>query len=174
IQAEQRGTGHAVLMAEPQLGEHDGLVLILYGDTPLLTRPVLERLVGGASTSTVTMMTARLRDPKGYGRVIRDAAGKFVKIVEEKDATDAEKRLDEINAGIYCGPAKFFFHTLQSVGANNAQGEIYLTDVMERAAKQLGVVTVEAAADEVMGCNDRVDVAKADRIIRLRLADELM
>src|SRR4051812_45020616 len=82
IQAEQRGTGHAVLMAEPLLGEHDGLVLIVYGDTPLLTRPVMERLVSGASSSTVTMMTARLPDPKGYGRVVRDAAGKFVKIVE--------------------------------------------------------------------------------------------
>ncbi|MDB4967998.1 MAG: UDP-N-acetylglucosamine pyrophosphorylase [Myxococcales bacterium] len=174
IQSEQRGTGHAVLMAEPQLGDHDGLVLILYGDTPLLTRAVLERLVAGASSSTVTMMTARLPDPRGYGRVVRDSDGKFVKIVEEKDATDAEQRLDEINAGIYCGPAKFFFHTLASIGTNNAQGEIYLTDVMERAARQLGVVTVEAAADEVMGCNDRVDVAKADRIVRLRLAEELM
>jgi bifunctional UDP-N-acetylglucosamine pyrophosphorylase / glucosamine-1-phosphate N-acetyltransferase len=174
IQAEQRGTGHAVLQAEPQLAGHDGLVLILYGDVPLLTRPMLERLVQGASATTVTMVTARLPDPKGYGRIVRDAAGKFVRIVEEKDAAAAEKRIDEINAGIYCGPARYFLTTLQSVGTNNAQGEIYLTDVLERAARDLSVVTVEASADEVMGCNDRVDVARADRLMRLRLAEELM
>ncbi|MGZ3441471.1 MAG: bifunctional UDP-N-acetylglucosamine diphosphorylase/glucosamine-1-phosphate N-acetyltransferase GlmU [Polyangia bacterium] len=174
IQAEQRGTGHAVMMVEPLLAAHDGLVLILYGDTPLLSQAVLERLVQGASPTTVTMMTARLPDPRGYGRVLRDGAGKFVRIVEEKDATSEQKRIDEINAGIYCGPARFFFETLHKVGSNNAQGEIYLTDVMERAARELNVVTVSAGADEVMGCNDRVDVAKADRVIRLRLAEALM
>ena len=174
IQAEQRGTGHAVLQVEPQLGTHDGLVLILYGDTPLLTQPVLERLVREANDRTVTLMTARFADPSGYGRVVRDASGKFVRIVEDKDASADEKRIDEINAGIYCGPAKFFFETLKSVDARNAQGEIYLTDVMERAARELNVVIVEAAADEVMGCNDRVDVAKADRVVRLRLATLLM
>jgi bifunctional UDP-N-acetylglucosamine pyrophosphorylase / glucosamine-1-phosphate N-acetyltransferase len=174
IQAEQRGTGHAVLQVEPLLGSHDGLVLILYGDTPLLTQPVLERLVREASADTVTLMTARFADPSGYGRVVRDGSGKFVRIVEDKDATPEEKRIEEINAGIYCGPAKFFFETLKSVDARNAQGEIYLTDVMERAARELNVVIVEAAADEVMGCNDRVDVAKADRVVRLRLATELM
>jgi bifunctional UDP-N-acetylglucosamine pyrophosphorylase / glucosamine-1-phosphate N-acetyltransferase len=174
IQAEQRGTGHAVMQVEPLLAAHDGLVLILYGDTPLLSQQVLERLVNAASPTTLTMMTARLPDPRGYGRVVRDGSGKFVRIVEEKDASPADKRIDEINAGIYCGPARFFFETLRTVGSSNAQGEIYLTDVMERAARELVVVTVSAAADEVMGCNDRVDVAKADRVIRLRLADELM
>jgi bifunctional UDP-N-acetylglucosamine pyrophosphorylase/glucosamine-1-phosphate N-acetyltransferase len=177
IQAEQRGTGHAVMQVEPLLATHDGLVLILYGDTPLLSQQVLERLVHGASPTTLTMMTARLPDPRGYGRVVRDGSGKFVRIVEEKDATVVEKRIDEINAGIYCGPARFFFETLAKVGSTNAQGEIYLTDVMERAGQTgsgLTVVTVLAGADEVMGCNDRVDVAKADRVIRLRLAEELM
>jgi len=174
LQAEQRGTGHAVLQTQSLLGNHEGLVLILYGDTPLLSQQALERLVHGASSSTLTMMTARLPDPRGYGRVVRDGSGKFVRIVEEKDASVDERRIDEINAGIYCGPARFFFDTLQSVGANNAQGEIYLTDVMERAARELTVVTISAGADEVMGCNDRVDVAKADRVIRLRLADSLM
>lgn len=174
LQPEQRGTGHAVLMAEPQLGTHDGLLLILYGDTPLLTRAGLQRLVDGASSSTVTMMTARFADPTGYGRVVRDPTGKFVRIVEEKDATPEEKRVDEINAGLYCGPARFFFETLQSVGSQNAQGEIYLTDVMERAARTMRVATVEVAADDVMGCNDRVDVARADKVIRHRLAHELM
>lgn len=174
LQAEQRGTGHALLQTEALLGEHDGLVLILYGDTPLVSHEVLERLVQGASPTTLTMMTARLPDPRGYGRVVRDGSGKFVRIVEEKDATVEEKRIDEINAGIYCGPARFFFETLRTVGSHNAQGEIYLTDVMERAARELTVVTVSAGADEVMGCNDRLDVAKADRIIRVRLAGELM
>jgi bifunctional UDP-N-acetylglucosamine pyrophosphorylase/glucosamine-1-phosphate N-acetyltransferase len=161
-------------MTEELLGNHDGLVLILYGDTPLLSQQVLERLVQGASSTTLTMMTARLPDPRGYGRVVRDGSGKFVRIVEEKDATPEQKRIDEINAGIYCGPARFFFDVLRSVGSNNAQGEIYLTDVMERAARELTVVTISAGADEVMGCNDRLDVAKADRVIRLRLAEALM
>ena len=177
IQAVQRGTGHAVLQAEAQLAGHDGLVLILYGDTPLLSQSVLERLVAGASSTTLTMMTAILPDPRGYGRILRDDSGKFTRIVEEKDATTDQRRINEINAGIYCGPARFFLDTLRSVGSNNAQGEIYLTDVMERAAaggNGLTVNTILASADEVMGCNDRVDVAKADRIIRLRLADELM
>ncbi len=177
LQPEQRGTGHAVLMTEPLLANHDGLVLILYGDTPLLSQAVLERMLHAASSTTLTMMTARLPDPRGYGRVVRDGSGKFVRIVEEKDATPEEKRIDEINAGIYCGPARFFLDTLKSVGSNNAQGEIYLTDVMERAARSnsgLTVVTVGAAAEEVMGCNDRVDLARADRLIRLRLAEELM
>ena len=174
LQAEQRGTGHALLQTESLLAGHDGLVLVLYGDTPLLSQAVLERLVQGASPTTVTMMTARLPDPRGYGRVVRDGSGRFVRIVEDKDATVDEKRIDEINAGIYCGPARFFFDTLRSVGSHNAQGEIYLTDVMERAARELAVVTVVAGADEVMGCNDRVDVAQADRVIRLRLAEELM
>jgi bifunctional UDP-N-acetylglucosamine pyrophosphorylase / glucosamine-1-phosphate N-acetyltransferase len=174
IQAEQKGTGHAVMMAEPQLGGHDGLVLILYGDTPLLTADALDRLVKAASPTRVSMMTARFANPRGYGRVVRDGGGKFVRIVEEKDASDAERKIDEINAGIYCGPSKFIFGALQKLDTKNAQGELYLTDVMERAAKELEVVTVEVGADEVMGCNDRVDVAKADRVIRLRLADELM
>jgi bifunctional UDP-N-acetylglucosamine pyrophosphorylase / glucosamine-1-phosphate N-acetyltransferase len=177
IQAEQRGTGHAVLQAESLLREHDGMVLILYGDTPLLSQAVLERLVKAASPTTLTMMTARFADPRGYGRVVRDANARFVRIVEEKDATVEEKRIDEINAGIYCGPARFFLDTLRSVGSNNAQGEIYLTEVMERAARSdsgLNVVTIVASADEVMGCNDRIDVARADRILRVRLAESLM
>jgi bifunctional UDP-N-acetylglucosamine pyrophosphorylase/glucosamine-1-phosphate N-acetyltransferase len=174
IQAEQKGTGHAVKMAEPQLGKHDGLVLILYGDTPLLTQAGLERLVQAASPTRISMMTARLPDPKGYGRVIRGSDGKFVRIVEEKDASPAERAIAEINAGIYCGPAAFIFAALDKLEAKNAQGELYLTDVMERAARELEVATVEVGADEVMGCNDRVDVTRADKIIRLRLAESLM
>jgi bifunctional UDP-N-acetylglucosamine pyrophosphorylase/glucosamine-1-phosphate N-acetyltransferase len=175
IQAEQKGTGHAVKMAEPQLGKHDGLVLILYGDTPLLTSAGLEKLVQAASPTRIAIMTARFADPKGYGRVLRSPVDKTVmRIVEEKDATPAERAIDEINAGIYCGPASFFFEALDKLEAKNAQGELYLTDVIERAAKELEVVTVEVGADEVMGCNDRVDVARADKIIRLRLAESLM
>jgi bifunctional UDP-N-acetylglucosamine pyrophosphorylase/glucosamine-1-phosphate N-acetyltransferase len=173
IQAEQKGTGHALKMAAPNV-LRDGLVLVLYGDTPLLGLGAVQKLVAAASPTTVAMMTARFADPKGYGRVIRDGDGKFVRIVEEKDATASERKIDEINAGIYCGPADFIFGALDKLEAKNAQGELYLTDVMERAARELAVATVEVGADEVMGCNDRVDVARADRAIRLRLADELM
>ena len=174
LQPEQRGTGHAVLQAEPLLGDHDGRLLVLYGDTPLLTEAALRRLVDAAGDGRVSLMTARFANPKGYGRVVRDAAGRVVRIVEEKDASDEERQIREINAGIYCGPARFFFETLRSVGSDNAQGEIYLTDVIERAAREREVVAIEVGEEDVMGCNDRVDVARADRILRLRLAEALM
>jgi bifunctional UDP-N-acetylglucosamine pyrophosphorylase/glucosamine-1-phosphate N-acetyltransferase len=174
LQPEQRGTGHAVLQAAPLLGEYEGLLLVLYGDTPLLTAATLRQLVDAAGDERISMITARLADPKGYGRVVRDHWGKFVRIVEEKDASAEERKIAEINAGFYCGPARFFFESLRSVGSDNAQGEIYLTDVMERAARERQVVTIEASATDVMGCNDRIDVARADRVIRLRLAEALM
>lgn len=172
-QKEQRGTGHAVMMAESALAGFDGLVLILYGDVPLLTEELLRELVDKAGAGTLSLVTLRPKSPKGYGRIARDHNGNVTRIVEEKDCTEAERAIGEVNAGIYCLPAKFLFAALKEIKPNNAQGELYLTDVVEMATHKLHVVTVEAPEELVQGCNDRVDVSRADRLMRLRLVEAL-
>lgn len=174
LQMEQKGTGHALQQAAPLLAGFDGLVLVTMGDTPLLRDETLRKLIAAAE-SGFAMITNFPSDPKGYGRIVRDAAGKVQRIVEEKDCTDEQRKIGEANAGLYCGPAKFIFESLAELKPNNAQGELYLTDVVERAARSgITVRTVEASAEEVMGVNDRVDLARADRILRVRLAEALM
>lgn len=174
IQAEQKGTGHAVQQAAPLLADHNGLLLILYGDVPLLTRETLERLIDTASKGILALVTLTPPSPKGYGRVVRNEAGKVTRIVEEKDCSDAERRIGECNAGIYCGPSRFILDSLQMITPNNAQGELYLTDVVEMAAHELAVDTINGSVEETMGVNDRVELARADRVMRLRLAEALM
>jgi bifunctional UDP-N-acetylglucosamine pyrophosphorylase/glucosamine-1-phosphate N-acetyltransferase len=174
IQAEQKGTGHAVQQAAPLLAEHNGLLLILYGDVPLLTRETLERLIDTASKGILALVTLTPPSPKGYGRVVRNEAGKVTRIVEEKDCSDAERRIGECNAGIYCGPSRFILDSLQMITPNNAQGELYLTDVVEMATHELAVDTINGSVEETMGVNDRVELARADRVMRLRLAEALM
>lgn len=168
LQAEQKGTGHAVLQAAPMLSE-DGLTLILCGDVPLLTEQTLRTLVETASESCVALLTFRPPSPRGYGRMVRDAAGKLVKITEEKDCTDTERKIGEVNAGVYCIPTRFLVESLGLLQPNNAQGELYLTDVIARAAAAMDVQTIECPTEEVMGVNDRIDLAEADRVMRLRL-----
>jgi bifunctional UDP-N-acetylglucosamine pyrophosphorylase/glucosamine-1-phosphate N-acetyltransferase len=174
IQAEQKGTGHAVQQAAPLLESHNGLLLILYGDTPLLTEGTLERLIDTASAGILALVTFHPQSPRGYGRVVRNDAGKVTRIVEEKDCSDTERRIGECNAGIYCGPSRFILESLHALVPNNAQGELYLTDVVEMASHELAVATIDAPVEEVMGVNDRVDLARADRVMRLRLAEALM
>jgi len=174
IQAEQKGTGHAVQQAQPALADHNGLLLILYGDVPLLTRETLERLIDTASKGILALVTLTPPSPRGYGRVVRNDAGKVTRIVEEKDCSDAERRIGECNAGIYCGPSRFILDSLLGLTPENAQGELYLTDVVEMAAHELAVDTISASVEETMGVNDRVELARADRLMRLRLAEQLM
>jgi bifunctional UDP-N-acetylglucosamine pyrophosphorylase/glucosamine-1-phosphate N-acetyltransferase len=174
IQAEQKGTGHAVLQAAPVLSDHEGLVLILSGDVPLLTRATLEKLVAAAAADTLSLVTFFPESARGYGRIVRDVGGRLLKVVEEKDATDDERTIGEANAGLYCAPARFLFSALGTLTADNAQGELYLTDVVERAAREIEVASVEASAEEVMGINNKLELARADRIMRLRLAEALM
>jgi bifunctional UDP-N-acetylglucosamine pyrophosphorylase/glucosamine-1-phosphate N-acetyltransferase len=174
LQPEQKGTGHAVLQAAPRFADYDGLVLILYGDVPLLTQATLERLVGEASADALSLVTFFPSSPKGYGRIVRAFGAQLQRIVEDKDCSDEERTIDECNAGLYCAPARFLFDALGKLSPDNAQGELYLTDVVERAARELQVVTVEASAEEVMGINDRVELARADRLMRQRLAEALM
>ena len=189
LQAEQRGTGHAVLQAAPLLADDgldsiapdgrgraagSGLTLILCGDVPLLTEQTLRLLVETASGTRTALLTFRPPSPRGYGRIVRDAAGGLVKITEEKDCTEAERAIGEVNAGVYCIPTRFLVESLGLLQPNNAQGELYLTDVIARAATTMDVQTIECPTEEVMGVNDRIDLAEADRVMRLRLCQHHM
>ena len=156
-QTEQKGTGHAVRLAMPALARMaEGMVLVLYGDVPLLRRETLEELVGTARRyNCLALVTATPPDATGYGRILRDERGHVIGVVEQKDASADEQAITEINAGIYCGPAAFFREAVLGLGTGNAQGEYYLTDVVARAANTIGVSAVEAAFDDVCGINDR-------------------
>ena len=134
-QAEQRGTGHAVRLAMPALaGVRGKLVLVLYGDVPLLRRETLAELVGTARRyRCLAIVTATPPNPTGYGRIVRDQRGHVMGVVEEKDASPEERAITEVNAGIYCGPVDFFRAATAGLSARNAQGEYYLTDIIARA-----------------------------------------
>jgi bifunctional UDP-N-acetylglucosamine pyrophosphorylase/glucosamine-1-phosphate N-acetyltransferase len=170
-QAEQRGTGHAVRLAMPALAKMaDGLVLVLYGDVPLLRRETLEELVGTVRRyGCLALITATPPDATGYGRILRDERGHVIRVVEQKDATPDEQAITEINAGIYCGPADFFREAVLGLGSANAQGEYYLTDVVARAAQGIGVSAIEADFGDVAGINDRQQLAEAEATLRTRI-----
>jgi bifunctional UDP-N-acetylglucosamine pyrophosphorylase / glucosamine-1-phosphate N-acetyltransferase len=169
-QAEQRGTGHAVRLAMPALSGFEGIVLILYGDVPLLRRETLEELVGTARKyGCLSIVTATVADATGYGRVVRDARGNVTGIVEQKDATEAERAIDEVNAGIYAAPASFLREATAGLETRNAQGEYYLTDVVAHAGRTIGVSVVDADPRDVAGINDREQLAEAEATMRLRI-----
>ena len=174
-QGEQLGTGHAVVQALPALGAAER-VLVLYGDVPLLTEDTLTRLLADVPADAVGIVTVRMPDPTGLGRMVRDDAGRVVRIVEERDATDAERAIDEINSGIYVLPGARLGAWLENLSSDNAQGEYYLTDVVTAAvAEGVAVQTIEAAsADEVSGVNDRVQLARLERVLQQRRAEALM
>jgi bifunctional UDP-N-acetylglucosamine pyrophosphorylase/glucosamine-1-phosphate N-acetyltransferase len=178
LQEEQLGTGHAVSCAMDQLEGLTGSVLILCGDTPLLTGATLNRLVDEheASSVAVTVLTARLDKPFGYGRIIRDAEGRVRRIVEQKDATPEEQVIEEINSGIYCMDIDFLRAHIGHLGSENAQNEYYLTDLVGIAvAEHAGCAAlVTDDPDEIMGVNDRVQLAHAAKILRQRINRHLM
>jgi bifunctional UDP-N-acetylglucosamine pyrophosphorylase / glucosamine-1-phosphate N-acetyltransferase len=177
-QTEQRGTGHAVRLAMPALDGFAGkLVLVLYGDVPLLRRETLAELVGTARRyGCLTVVTTTPPDPTGYGRIIRDQRGHVIGVVEEKDASAEERAVTEVNAGIYCGPADFFRRATAGLGARNAQGEYYLTDIVARAAAEadIGVTAIDADFRDVAGINDRRQLAEAEAAMRARINHQLM
>jgi bifunctional UDP-N-acetylglucosamine pyrophosphorylase/glucosamine-1-phosphate N-acetyltransferase len=171
LQAEPKGTGHAALCALPALEGYDGAVVVLAGDTPLLPAEAIATLVRARKTAKLAVLTSTLDDPTGYGRILRDASGHAIGIREHKDASDAERAIKEWNTGVYAIDAAFLRAQLPSLGANNAQGEIYLTDLVERAAKDGGAATASWAADDVAGVNDRAQLAELEHTMRLRIAN---
>ncbi|MDT5123902.1 MAG: bifunctional UDP-N-acetylglucosamine pyrophosphorylase / glucosamine-phosphate N-acetyltransferase [Acidobacteriota bacterium] len=181
IQAEQRGTGDAVMAARAALANTDSTLLVLSGDVPLVRAETLGALVQQHRAhrgrgAACTMLTVRLEDPTGYGRIVRDEEGRFQKIVEQKDATTEERQIKEINAGIYCFEMRSLFRALERVQPANAQGEYYLTDVpgILRADGEDVSIFLHADAREVSGINTRVELAEFERILRQRTLRRLM
>lgn len=177
LQSQQLGTGHAVLCAEPQLAGFRGTVLLLCGDVPLLRRETLEALLHyhAAQQATVTVLTAHMPNPHGYGRIVRQG-DEVLCIVEEKDASLQQRAITEINTGIYALEAPFVFEALKTIGCDNAQGEYYLTDVLAaaRAAGRRVCALAAGTPEETMGINDRVQLAEAGALMRQRINRELM
>jgi len=177
-QDAQRGTGHAVLSAERHLAGYEGDVLILNGDLPALRPDTLSRFVEfhRASGAPLSLVTVVVESPAGYGRVIRTYNGDLSRIVEEADATTEEKATKEVNCGIYCVDAAWLWDPLKRARADNAQREIYLTDLVEILRRDGHKVAAyrHSGADEVLGVNDRRELAAATRALHRRKADALM
>ncbi|KRK70436.1 bifunctional UDP-N-acetylglucosamine diphosphorylase/glucosamine-1-phosphate N-acetyltransferase GlmU [Lacticaseibacillus nasuensis] len=178
VQEQQLGTGHAVLQAEPLLGDKTGMTLIASGDTPLFTAETFEKLFAYHQDkgAKATILTAQAPDPTGYGRIIRNDLGTVQKIVEQKDATPEEARVSEINTGVYCFDNQALFAALHQVTNDNAQGEYYLTDVIEILKRQGSVIAAYQMPDfnESMGVNDRVALAAATKVMQQRINEAHM
>lgn len=173
-QSEQKGTGHAVMQAMPETPD-ENRVLVLFGDVPLLRPATIEKLLSSGTPDEVAVLTVIHDNPFGYGRIVRDD-GTVVKSVEEKDASRDEKRIREINTGVMCFSAVRLKQWLQNLGNNNAQGEYYLTDVIGMAVND-GVTVHGVIGDdtaEIMGINDKKQLAEAERALQKRRAEELM
>jgi bifunctional UDP-N-acetylglucosamine pyrophosphorylase/glucosamine-1-phosphate N-acetyltransferase len=180
VQAEQNGTGHAVRMALEELGGSvDGTVVVVCGDTPLLTGGTLQRLAAthGEDGNAVTVLTAEVPDATGYGRIVRDdATGAVTAIIEHKDASEAQRAIREINSGVFAFDGQLLADALKKVRTDNSQGEEYLTDVLGILREAGHRVGASVAGDhrEIAGINNRVQLAEARRILNDRLLTEAM
>ncbi|WP_122645921.1 bifunctional UDP-N-acetylglucosamine diphosphorylase/glucosamine-1-phosphate N-acetyltransferase GlmU [Enterococcus mediterraneensis] len=178
LQAEQLGTGHAVLQVEPFLKGKKGTTLVISGDTPLLTTETLNNLFEyhQGKNASATILTAKADDPTGYGRIIRDHVGIVEKIVEQKDANPEEAKVTEINTGTYCFDNELLFEALSHLDTDNAQGEYYLTDIIEILKANGKTVAAYQTEDfeESLGVNDRVALAQANQIMRKRINHQHM
>jgi bifunctional UDP-N-acetylglucosamine pyrophosphorylase/glucosamine-1-phosphate N-acetyltransferase len=175
LQAEQLGTGHAVAQAMPAIPD-DHQVLILYGDVPLIRESTLRQLVQQSTAESIGLLTVVLDNPTGYGRIVRDNAGNVVRIVEEKDANTKERAIKEVNTGLIAAPARSLRKWLAALKNDNAQGEYYLTDIIVMAARErLRIGTVVAPTEaEVLGVNDKVQLAQLEAVLRAQRAEALM
>ncbi len=178
VQERLGGTGHAVRMVTEALGAPDGIVVVTYGDMPLLRAETLAALVRehAAAANAVTVLTARVADPSSYGRIVRGADGALTEIVEEADATGEQRALTEINSGCYAFDGALLNDAIKRVATSNAKGEEYLTDVvaiLRGDGHPVGTVTA-AGADEIQGVNDRVQLARARSVLNGRLLEQWM
>ena len=173
LQAEQLGTAHAVKVAKDELKDKEGTTIVMYGDTPLIRPETINSMLDHHENSNAkaTVLTAIADDPFAYGRIIRDIYGKLVKIVEEKDATEQERKIKEINSGIYCFDNKLLFEMLEKVKNDNNQGEYYLPDVLGLIREQKEIIETYLCDDfdETFGVNDRVALAYAENVMRNRI-----
>lgn len=171
VQLEQLGTGHAVMQAKPLLGDHNEDVLVLSGDVPLLTKKTMAELIRHhkETDSVMTVLTAYVDNPTGYGRMIRMRDGSVDRIVEEKDATPEERNIREINSGIYVFKAKPLFEALNHIDRNNAQNEYYLTDVLSYFTHRGGRVSAVLAQhfDEIRGVNTIEQLIEAENALKI-------
>jgi bifunctional UDP-N-acetylglucosamine pyrophosphorylase/glucosamine-1-phosphate N-acetyltransferase len=177
VQEPQLGTGHALLQAEPMLAGEEGTVVLLSGDVPMLRAATLRTLLEThrAANAAATVVTAVVPHPYGYGRIVR-AQGRIARIVEERDASPAQRKIAEINSGIFAFDLMPLFSTLKGLGSANAQGEYYLTDLVaayRRKRRAVATITVERA-DEVRGINSRSELAEVSRMARQQKNEELM
>lgn len=173
LQDQQLGTAHAVMQAREMLEGKEGVTLVVCGDTPLIKAETMEALFKQhvEAKAKATVLTARIENPSGYGRIVRNSNGLVEKIVEHKDATEDERKINEINTGTYCFDNIALFEALKHVSNENVQGEYYLPDLIEILKKQGEIVTAYQTSDleETLGVNDRVALAEAERIMRSRI-----
>ena len=174
-QKQQLGTGHAVQQVSDQISDSD-IVLILYGDVPLLKLATVKGLLANVSDKTLALLTVNLKNPTGYGRIVRDSSGKVIKIVEEKDASITEKKIVEGNTGIMAVQGNKLKKWLNQLSNHNAQGEYYLTDIIEMAvADQITIITTQPeSVDEVLGVNNRIQLSHLERVYQQEQAIMLM
>jgi bifunctional UDP-N-acetylglucosamine pyrophosphorylase/glucosamine-1-phosphate N-acetyltransferase len=175
VQDEQNGTGHAVKIALDALGDLTGPVLVLAGDTPLLTTADMQLTLDALAGKSAAVLTAHLADATGYGRIVRNAKNDFEKIVEHRDASDQELQIAEVNSGVYAFDAKSLRESLAKLTTNNSQGEQYLTDVLgilRSAGSEVSAVTT--SEENILGVNDRRQLADAGAILQNRINTEWM
>jgi bifunctional UDP-N-acetylglucosamine pyrophosphorylase/glucosamine-1-phosphate N-acetyltransferase len=173
LQEEQLGTGHAVKVAKDRLENKEGTTIVLCGDTPLVTETTLRALIDShqQSKAAVSVLTTQLDDPTGYGRIIRNERGEVIRNVEQKDTTIEEQQVREVNTGIYCFDNQSLMDALEQISNQNAQGEYYLTDCLQILYEQGHTVNAfqTTNAEEIMGVNDRVALAEAEQVMRMRI-----
>ena len=178
MQTEQRGTGHAVMAARAQLAGSNSLVLVLPGDVPFIRSETLEAFIENhkSSHAACSVLSVRLENPTGYGRIVRDDNDLFARIVEQKDATLEEQKIKEINSGIYCFDSRKLFAALERVNTSNKQGEYYLTDVPQILLSDAEAVKVYLHGDarEVSGINTRAELAEFENLLRRQTIRKLM
>jgi bifunctional UDP-N-acetylglucosamine pyrophosphorylase/glucosamine-1-phosphate N-acetyltransferase len=175
IQDRQLGTGHAVAQVLPAIAD-DRAVVVMYGDVPLIRHTTLDALLADAARGEIGLLTAELEQPAGYGRIVRDDSGDVTGIVEEKDASDAQRRIREVNTGFMAAPAGRLRGWVEALDNNNAQGEFYLTDVIALAVRDgvtVGAVTTRDP-HEILGINDRLQLADLERRYQRRQAEACM